>query len=433
MVATPDLMSYALADIQEMEDQVKTMDLRSDVILQLDTPEDQLSRRYHIFSAPHERASPITEEEARRLTREDLRSPLISEDRQSLITTQSRRFRDFMKWAMQEYPSEYYMVIIWGHGQGWTSVQEGSTYGGLGRSEGLNYIDIPSLRKSLSEVSSWRGRPIEVFASDACLMESVEDVTELAGSADYVCGSEDIESYAGFPYGALISHLKTGSFDGASQKIRKSRYGYDEPYQVAWMIPQLYQESFDRKTGSQSSLDPYARYQLTGCTVSSKGVLSSLVPYLNQLGSHLTGLIQQHPDLKSTLLYLIQQNPSYEGGTQDLGLFLKSLADWTLSYSSSLDRSFQKSLEPLQKLISKTCYALRYSIISSALGQNYSQYEPSLGCAPLGLSIWLPQSQEDFNSRIGDFSESLFYKTCAGAEQESGWRAWMNELYSPSR
>jgi hypothetical protein len=433
MVAPEDLMNYALADIQEMEDQVKGLELRSDVIVQLDTIENQMSRRLHIFSHPHDRTSPITEAEANKLTLADLRSPFISETKQSLVTTQARRFRDFLRWAMQEYPSEYYMVVIWGHGQGWTSMQVGANFGGLARAESLSYLDIPSLRKVLSEVNSWRGSPIEVFASDACLMESVEDAVELSGGADYVCGSEDIESYAGFPYGALISHLKTGSFDGASQKIKKGRFGYDEPYQVAWMIPQLYKESFEKKTGSQSSLDPGAMYHLTGCTVSSKGITSSLAPSLNDLGHRLKDLILTYPQFKGSLLYLIQHSPSFEGDTQDLGLFLKFLAEWTQGQQNTTERNLKIKFDQIQKSIIKTCNALKYSVVSVALGKDYSQYASTLGCAPMGLSIWLPQSMEEFNSRRADFSESIFYKTSTSTETEPGWRSWMEVLYATEK
>src|SRR6185295_4049032 len=107
--------------------------------------------------------------------------------------------------------------IVWGHGQGFRPSPEGAEsirYNKGGASGGVAFdetqgtvLDIPSLARALGAASRDKlgGRPFDLYASDACLMQSIEVAGELTSVARFVVGSEQTEDdYVGLPYRAWI-------------------------------------------------------------------------------------------------------------------------------------------------------------------------------------------------------------------------------------
>src|SRR5205085_210228 len=102
------------------------------------------------------------------------------------------RLRAFLLWAVERYPARRHLVVVWGHGRGYL---EGVAING--RTGGS--IDGRALRGALEAAAGKLGRAIDVFAADACLMQSIEVVAELSGPARFVAGSPQIASYQGLP------------------------------------------------------------------------------------------------------------------------------------------------------------------------------------------------------------------------------------------
>jgi hypothetical protein len=454
MSATQDLIPYAFADLLEMEAAHSIADplathstgssIRSDLVVQLSMENDLSVSRLHMFESPEDQSKNLSKEDVSRLVRKQIYSPVVAEFARPTPASEAKLFEDFLKWGIEEYPSEYYFVIIWGHGQGWTSIESNvlnklpqkdnikvaftGRYGGLALDGESNYLDIPSLRGVLKKVKKWTGEPVAVFASDACLMQSVEDGHELADCTQYICGSEDIESYAGFPYGNVLSQLNSGVFHGASSRAQKEELSQSEPFLVAWMIPQLYKDSFDPTQGTQGNLDPTAFQDLTGCSISSKHLKTTLVPALNLLGNALINFVKEEDMRWIDLKELVQRGPFFQGGTQDLGSFLKGLSEVLAADIQYHNNGATQAAALLRQAIWRTYSALNYTVVNAVLGEDYPKFNHKSEIGPRGISIWLPQSDDDFVSRFEDFSRSRFWSSAAETELP-GWKNWLMKMY----
>jgi hypothetical protein len=462
MAATEDLEPYAYADLREMEsgqDQ-NTIDvdikdkilpgssLRTDVIVQLATASNREISRLHMFHTGETNPQSFSRDELLQMSRSHVSSPIVSHFPKDKTTTEKKKLEDFLKWAIEEYPSEHYFVVIWGHGQGWTSIEKknlfqlnsamnfrqpnesSNRFGGVGVTPN-GYLDIPNLQSVLNSVREWSGSAIDIVASDSCLMQSIEDVTQLADSAKYVCGSEDFQSYAGFPYCPLLCNLNSGQFNTSTSQNSPhqktpSESTYDEPYHVARKIPILYQESFIREKGSQWNLDKNAYQDLTSCTVSTQHLKRALIPSMDALGVTLTQYIGEEQRRLLDVKRAIQKGSFFEGGTQDLGEFLKNLEDSLKADIQNHRNHATSAAEALKQAIVKTRYALNYAVIQSALGEKYPKYDEWKECGPKGLSIWLPETNEEFHARFDDFSKSNFL-------QLVGWRNFVIKVYPKTR
>ncbi len=112
----------------------------------------------------------------------------------------------FVKWAKAKYPARRYMLIIWNHGSGWL---EGNPVRETGKGisyddETGNNIDTPQLALVLARVGN-----IDIYASDACLMQMASVVYEIGSSVDYIIGSEEVEPGRGYSYDKFLAKLKS--------------------------------------------------------------------------------------------------------------------------------------------------------------------------------------------------------------------------------
>ncbi|MCG2726487.1 MAG: clostripain-related cysteine peptidase [Elusimicrobia bacterium] len=111
----------------------------------------------------------------------------------------------FVEWAKAEYPAKHYMLIVWNHGNGWfednpvKNADRGISYD----EETGNNIDTPQLGKVLAKVGK-----IDIYASDACLMQMASVAYEIGDSVDYIIGSEEIEPGRGYTYNKFLAPLK---------------------------------------------------------------------------------------------------------------------------------------------------------------------------------------------------------------------------------
>jgi hypothetical protein len=107
---------------------------------------------------------------------------------------------DFLSWGFDTYPASHYLVVLWDHGFGWS--------GGFGNDFGDNdHLSISELSQALEAADTHLGRPIDVLAFDACLMQEVEVAYELAWLADFLVAAQDLEPAAGWPYDAMLRPL----------------------------------------------------------------------------------------------------------------------------------------------------------------------------------------------------------------------------------
>jgi len=110
---------------------------------------------------------------------------------------------DFVTWAKQAYPAKKYMLVIWNHGSGWDkNLPAGITKGISYDDETGNHITTPQLGMILKGVGG-----VDVYGSDACLMQMAEVVYELKDNVSYIVGSEETEPGDGYTYNDLLGPL----------------------------------------------------------------------------------------------------------------------------------------------------------------------------------------------------------------------------------
>jgi hypothetical protein len=134
----------------------------------------------------------------------------------------------FGKWAKTAYPAKKYMLIVSNHGSGWEKgargplVNKGISYD----EQSGNHINTPQLGLALKEIGK-----LDVFGTDACLMQMAEVVYEIKDSVDYIVGSEETEPGDGYTYdtflGPVVKNPAMGGMDLGKQAVNAYADHYD--------------------------------------------------------------------------------------------------------------------------------------------------------------------------------------------------------------
>ncbi len=190
MVADNNLEPYAIQDLNEMESALPAAGVS--VVVEVDR------------SAGYDTSNGDWTGARRYLMRPDgdtatITSTLLS-DLGELDMGDPQTLADFLSWGFDTYPASHYLVVLWDHGFGWS--------GGFGNDFGDNdHLSISELSQALQAADTHLGRPIDILAFDACLMQEVEVAYELAWLADFLVAAQDLEPAAGWPYDAMLRPL----------------------------------------------------------------------------------------------------------------------------------------------------------------------------------------------------------------------------------
>ncbi len=108
---------------------------------------------------------------------------------------------DFGKWAMKEFPARHYMYVLWNHGGGWVP-----TTPGYANAKAIAYDDNTHHVMSTPQMGAIMRAlgHIDVYGSDACLMQMAEVAYELKDRTDFVVGSEINEPGSGWDYASML-------------------------------------------------------------------------------------------------------------------------------------------------------------------------------------------------------------------------------------
>jgi len=115
---------------------------------------------------------------------------------------------DFAKWAKTSYPAKHYMIIVWNHGAGWVKYPGASmaTKGISYDDETRNHISTPQLAQALAGLGG-----VDIYASDACLMQMVSVDYEIQKYANYIVGSEETEPGDGYTYDLFLNMVNASN------------------------------------------------------------------------------------------------------------------------------------------------------------------------------------------------------------------------------
>ena len=108
----------------------------------------------------------------------------------------------FVKWAQAAYPAKHYMLVVWNHGAGWIKSRMEVTKGISYDDETGNHINTPQMGLMMKGIGK-----IDVYGSDACLMQMPEVNYEIKDYVDYIVGSEETEPGDGYTYDLLLGPL----------------------------------------------------------------------------------------------------------------------------------------------------------------------------------------------------------------------------------
>lgn len=153
----------------------------------------------------------------------------------------------FGNWAKANYPAKKYMLIVWNHGSGWEKglgsarMNKGISYD----EETGNHLDTPQLGLALKGMGG-----VNVYGSDACLMQMAEVDYELKDSVEYIVGSEETEPGDGYTYNTFLApvvarpamtpaELAKVAVDAYSDHYKAQREGSTQSYIKAAAVPKL--------------------------------------------------------------------------------------------------------------------------------------------------------------------------------------------------
>ncbi len=476
MAGDNDLSPYAFWDLNEMESPYKgargASQLYLDLVVQADTYGDNGIRRYHIFQTPGTGRDYVRDVYNKRSLGLDqfkenwdfdkVKSPVVEELPERVEGQDHKeRFYDFLRWGITKYPSKHYMVIFWGHGQGWASdpdsitppkrAQNNSEVSGIGRIGGLGFDDkgqflnLHQLYVVLADIQkNVLHRSIDIFASDACLMQSLEVAYELSDVTDYIVGSSQIQTFLGFPYRTLIkrfndqlyAHHHNGRYPYSNEVSREftganplnRTCGDNLICRLAVEVPERVRSSAGTpNAGFISLFDPEASKSYTVSTLSSHELRWQLGPALNNLGKELATYLDVNKfGDRTAILKIARSIPNYLGGAKSLYQFLSRLENHL--YNVSRQTPFDGYTTGDGARVLNALRSINGSTLSQAvLNYHYgSYYKEKYGLGFFkGFSFWLPDSLRDYYKRIEDFQRSAFY------QDHPDWGRALLQLYQP--
>lgn len=265
-----------------------------------------------------------------------------------------RNFIDFVKWGVQNYPAKKYFVTIWNHGSGWH--KSGSLL--LNNLAPISATDISyddhtgnkitteQMGLALQEISQLLGRKVDIYGSDACLMQMIEIGAEIQSSVDVMLGSQELEPGEGWPYAPFIKKWAMQPTMNAEDVSRLLTSEYLKAYSKGGEYREVEDVTLSAVRLQQSS-DVYKA--------------------IKNLGQNLMQL--SDADKAKTRQATIYSTKFAYSDYVDLGDFAFQLKK--LNLSSAVNQSAQEIIQSLKKYV-----------ISSQNGEYYPR--------ATGISIWIP-------------------------------------------
>lgn len=317
-------------------------------------------------------------------------------------TGDPRTLEAFLEWAMENFPARRYALIVGGHGDGWAAtLPKPSELGGanardpgrIGNGIALDettgdpalpkdWLTVSDLRRVLTRVANRHrgGKPLELYAADACFMQQAEVAFELRNQAKFIYGSVPVMAYQGLPYAALLKNFVDGK--------------YPSERALALDLPQLMVDSYKDENP-----------RVYASTVETEKLAQEFAPALFALGRAGSAWLASSEDrlmdafrVTSPIANAItHQNSVVE--LRDL------LLEWRKAFASMPGAAAERETLRANVLASLAGVevALKNSVVASAAGERYAGERERIG----GLSIWMPRGLPAYRS----FQEHLRYSS----------------------
>ena len=345
MAADNELSRFSQADLQEMLlGKGSDASLSYDIAVEIDTHGNSGSKRLLIENEIHD---------------------LLQLPEKN--TADPKTLESFLQWAIEHFPAKQYAFIMWGHGDGWGSINfvqiAGKGGAGIAYDESSGaWLKIPQLRQAFARTQKnfLHGKPFNLYASDACFMQMAEVAFELRNSAEYIFGSAPKMDYSGLPYDLLFENLST----------RK----YSDGRALAKDLPLLVQSHYAQNA------------EVIASTIEADALPAFSVA-LNQLAAVALPWINTDTFFRLKMLEIIYDTQHYQSSIRDLGHFLKLWKEFSLDYPELYQQIIVTEEKVKNMIVSQTK--------SAEAG---------------GISIWLPSDYEEFALFSPQFRQSSLHR-----------------------
>jgi len=303
-----------------------------------------------------------------------------------------QKFREIVKWTMDNYPSEDYALVLWGHATGWAVSNDtiasarkytrayGQDKGWDNSSNSSNserWMNITQMAKALEGLPKFK----YIFA-DCCCFMCVESAYELRNVADYLIGSPAEIPGEGGPYHILLPKL----FSQSTTFYKDICDTYYDYFMEAYQMPPYIDNS------SNSYFIGYS-LPLSAIDLSK---MDNLAQATNQV---LKSFATNYPE-ELDLSYL----PFYFGLDYPVMYDMKSVIQ---KYAPSLD--YSQWISAYNKAVVYSLVSQRWMTIYSKIKNKYYTFpsdESVYGC----VSMFFPQN--DYDSSDSKFEYNTRIKNC---------------------
>jgi hypothetical protein len=370
MQADNNLASYALWDLAELEKGMHHA-IGGKVFIELDLPGNEGSFRLEVKKGNQQISEDLRHYESMSLR--DFQSQIITIQDEEI--DQKERLLNFLVWANTMHPTEKTLLIIWGHGEGY-SLTELAQFGGIALDDNPHSrLSVKDLKSILQEQLNLTNTPINFLSLDACLMQTVEVALEFTHLSDYLSGSSNIQNFKGFDYTLFLKEL-SNSFATHTDPL----------YHFALALPHVMQNDFDQ----EATMSVVHTHELKNIFT------SSFNSYLEKLYTELVEDPLLLMKLRSKWLSL----PFFLGNSRDLKLFLAAT-------QSVLRESGHLALARETNFV---MMALDRAVLSYSYGPHFINLDHYYLGQFRAFSFWLPQSARDYQLRKNNFGGSRFFK-----------------------
>jgi hypothetical protein len=209
----------AMDDIKELE-KVEIDDSKLNVLIQIDRQWPGYAERFRIEKVTGAKKGKVEDEKKGRSVpwkalKDRVRNipdnGYISDAELGPATDsgQPKVLRDFVAAAREEYPDDYFLLVLWGHAYGL----------GFGRDHGdpltleelARSLDRTELNKQLAELGAPQiaedRKAVDILGANACAMSYLEAAYELRHAAAFMVAPEIAMPFAGWPYDKILNEI----------------------------------------------------------------------------------------------------------------------------------------------------------------------------------------------------------------------------------
>lgn len=124
-----------------------------------------------------------------------IQSPILEEMGQINMSS-AYTLSNAIQWAMKNYPSEHFALIISDHGNSWKGCAQDDS--------SRAWMNVPELKAGLANAQQATGKKIDLLGFDCCLMANLEVAYQVRDQASYMVASEMTEGADGWPYAPIL-------------------------------------------------------------------------------------------------------------------------------------------------------------------------------------------------------------------------------------